>query len=295
MVNWTGYWIWVQWYLGEGLFKIYGPRFEPKRPKRHPGNIGWKDGAAWWARFAVFIARRKKAQEPPPPPIPTFETKHLIFNELGTYVASASAFSYDSPKAIEFRRQGGKWLAIQFWDPATHAFNLWECQNANWINRWRAQGVKVFGWHRVEHFPGDNPFIADVEGWSYNPESQQEMESLTRQIIDGRSRQPTWPLSAITLGKMLYFPTGLLTQLDIHLIMENFIQEGGDSDDITSSYKFWRDSMVPHNLIHSCLLFKPGIRIDATTETNEAKQLGIKGISAFTGENTPISSWATLI
>jgi len=48
-----GYYSWLAWYLGEGLWKSYGPRNPRVRP-----NVPRVIGAAWWARERAFVARR---------------------------------------------------------------------------------------------------------------------------------------------------------------------------------------------------------------------------------------------
>lgn len=49
------YWPWVSWYLGEGYWKQYGKRYQPRRPDVFPRPIP----LTWWAKLALFLAKRK--------------------------------------------------------------------------------------------------------------------------------------------------------------------------------------------------------------------------------------------
>ena len=49
----TGYWAWLQWYLGENRWKAYGPHNLSVRP-----DVPLKIPRAWWGRLAMLLAKR---------------------------------------------------------------------------------------------------------------------------------------------------------------------------------------------------------------------------------------------
>jgi hypothetical protein len=166
-----------------------------------------------------------------------------------------------------------------------------EFVNAQWHLKWITRGVRILGWHRVEHtslfLP---PHPEGISGWLFNAETYYELDRL--QAICGAYRyaNPGKPMGVVPLGKMEHFPTGLLEKLNMFLLPECFIQEDGDKS-IQNCVEYWTASDVHLGRINPMILFKPGIRTDPTAELEEQLYSGAWGLSTFTGENTPTDSW----
>ena len=252
----------------------------------------------WNGRAEALLqeALRKLGQTPPPPPppVPPPVVERSVFEGLGGFVASASAFAWDSERGKAFTAAGGKWLAVQWGTPNTDAANRYEIEQRAWAAKWRSRGVLVLGWHDVGHVLGLVPDSPPMDGWCSNPEGVVEARKEADVLRELRRRYPTQPIGSATLGMQPEYPTGLLQQLDVHLLPECMPQEGDPSDTITNSLAWWQQALVPLLRLHPLLLFKPGIRADPTAEVAEARRLGARGIAAFTLENTPVAAFTAM-
>lgn len=180
---------------------------------------------------------------------------------------------------------------MQFGDPNSHDANVSEFVNAQWHLKWLTRGVKVLGWHRMEHtslvLP---PHPEGTSGWLFNAETYYELDRLQSACGGYRLANPTAPIGIVPMGKMEHFPTGLLQSLNAFLLPECFVQEDGDKS-IENCVEFWTASEVHLGRVNPMIEFKPGIRVDPTAELDEQKRTGAWGLSTFTGENTPVASW----
>lgn len=64
----TGYWSWLQWYLGEGAWRHYGKRAKDVRP-----DVPRWVPLGWWKRLAhlMWLRRKKRANVPTTAAIPS--------------------------------------------------------------------------------------------------------------------------------------------------------------------------------------------------------------------------------
>lgn len=180
---------------------------------------------------------------------------------------------------------------MQFGDPNSHDANVAEFVNAQWHLKWLTRGVTVLGWHRIYHtslpLP---PHPEGVKGWIFNAETDYEVDRLQTSMGGYRVSHPENPLAAVVMGMQPHFPTGILDTLNAFLIPECFSQEDADKT-VGNCVPWWQASDVHLGRINPCYLFKPGIRTDPTQELNEQEVTGAYGVSTFTGENTPPSSF----
>lgn len=265
------FWHWAKW--------VDGGRKGP-RPKDAPRVIP----PHWWARYLIHGSHGK------PKPV----VKPSVFSQLGGFVAQAGSFPPDTTSAKAFVKSGGKWLAVQFGDPTTDQRNR-QAFSQGWAERWRAFGVKVGCWWRVEHVGIPYPATPPVDFRIPNPEQQHELERLPGILAACRKQDPSGPLAVITLGKVPNFPTGLMDSLDAHLILECFLETDKSDTTVTNSVRYFVASQVPLHRIHACLLHKTGeSRYPTRIAAAEAHILGVKGLSSFTAENTPADAWQVM-
>jgi hypothetical protein len=215
-----------------------------------------------------------------------------VFSGLGGFVAQCGSFPPDTESARAFQQAGGRWLAAQFGDPATDQANRQQFTR-DWAARWRAKGVLVGAWWRVEHLSVNVPALPQADLLVPNPETPAELGRLPA-VLDECSRVGV-PLAVVTLGKAHAFPTGLLAAYDAHLIPECFLETAAADTTVTNSVRFWKESGVDAARIHPCLLHKPGPdRYPVRVAAAEAHTIGVSGLSSFTAENTPADAWAVM-
>lgn len=265
------YWAWQLWVDNDRE----GPR-PPDAPRLIPP---WA-----WARY--LLHRGSPGSAPAKP--------SSLFSQLGDFISQAGSFPPDTASARAFHAAGGKWLAVQFGDPATDQGNR-QAFALGWADRWRALGVKVGVWWRVEHVGIPVPNTPPCDFRVPNPEQPHEIERLPGILAECRKQDPDGPLAVITLGKVPGFPTGLLETLDVDLILECFLETPRSDTTVTNSVRYWLASQVRLARIKCCLLFKSGYdRYPAGSAAAEAEALGVHGLSAFTAENTPANAWSVM-
>jgi hypothetical protein len=228
---------------------------------------------------------------PSPTPVPV---KPSVYSQLGAWVHNAVDFSVDSPTAVKFLAAGGRYVMVEF-ASESDARNRHELTDRQWAQRWRAAGVLVGGWWRIENLPAAGTPVSPVpmDLWGPNPESAAELVKLPSVMEELDSLYPRAQQGVITLAKMPGFPTGLIERYDAHVIMENFLEQSPTSDhSVTNGVAFWKNSGVPLERLHACLLFAGSVKANVAGHMAEVRATGVKGVSAFVGEATPGSSWA---
>lgn len=275
----TDYKSWREWYDGLGDYEPWGKRNPQVRPNV-PRSITLLR-PHWWLWRRTWWQNQQPAAS--------------LFSQLGGFVSQAGSFPPDTESARAFQKAGGKWLAVQFGDPATDQGNR-AAFSQGWAERWRALGVKVGAWWRVEHVGIPVPVTPPVDLLIPNPEQQHELDRLPGILQVCRERHPTQPLAVITLGKVPRFPTGLLELHDAHLIPECFLETAKSDTNVENSLRYWLASTVKPHRLHPCLLFKTGglPQPPLAVSVAQADALGVKGFSAFTAENTPALSWSVI-
>jgi hypothetical protein len=266
------YWAWQQWVDNDR---------EGPRPKDAPRLI-----PPWaWARYLLHRGT------PPPKP----QTPPSLFSDLGGFVAQAGSFPPDTAGARAFQQAGGKWLTVQFGDPTTDPGNR-QAFSQGWAERWRALGVQVGCWWRVEQVGLPIPVTPPVDFRVPNPEQPHEMARMQDILRECRRVAPSQPLAAITLGKALAFPTGALETYDAHLILECFLETPRSDTTVENSVRYWLASTVPAHRIHPCLLHKTGglPQPPLAVSKAQAAALGVTGFSSYVAENTPAIAWSVM-
>lgn len=265
------FWAWSKWVDNDRQ----GPR-----PKEAPRLI-----PPWaWARYLVHRGHKPPAPQTPP----------SLFDHLGGFVSQAGSFPPDTESAKAFVKAGGRWLAVQFGDPATDQGNRRRFEEG-WALRWRQEGVRVGAWWRVEQVGIPVPVIPPVDFLIPNPEQAHELERLPGILTACRELLPkSAALAVITLGKVPGFPTGLLETHDAHLVPECFLETATSDTSVTNSARYWLASTVARERIHPCLLHKPGYVTNAWAAAREAAALNVHGLSSFTAENTPATEWKAM-
>jgi hypothetical protein len=191
------------------------------------------------------------------------DTMHETPPYLGVtgFVLQAASWPADHPTAVAARGAGLRTVLLQWKDPATHNQNSTEWTAGGWARRWRAQGVDVLGWWRVEHAPDSVLEVA-------NAESAEEIALLAEGV-----------------------PVSALNRHGVVLFAECFRENDEADTTVTGCWQFWLDAKMRPELIRPTLQAYGQPFDTLEQQAADARGCGARGVGVYPAELVSVADW----